>query len=68
MGDTVQMQNLSDQNGVIVSKNGFNSYSVRIDGSGLVKTCNRTTLRNILPVVQSDKISICPGLELRAET
>ena len=67
VGDNVRMQNLrgkhllkSDQNGVIVSKNDFNCYSVRINGSGIVTIRNRATLRKILPVVQSE-VSNWPG-------
>ena len=63
VGDTVQMQNQrgkyhlkSDQNGIIVSKNDFNSYSIRVNGSGLITTRNRATLHKILPVIQSDNL------------
>ena len=63
VGDTVQMKNLrgkyplkSDQNGIIVSKNDFNSYSIRVNGSGLITTRNRATLHKILPVIQSDNL------------
>ena len=47
VGDTVQMKNLrgiyslkSDQNRIIVCKNDFNSYSFRVNGSGLIATRN----------------------------
>ena len=68
VGDHVQLQNLrgkhplkSDQNGVITSKNAFNSYSVRISGSGLITIRNRATLRKILPVVQTDNLVFGQG-------
>ena len=51
----------SDQNGVITSKNAFNSYSVRISGSGLITICNRATMRKILPVVQTDSLLFGQG-------
>ena len=58
LGDTVQMQNLrgrhplkSDHNGVVVAKHNFNSYSVKVNGTGLVTVRNRASLRNILLVV-----------------
>ena len=68
VGDHVQVQNLmgqhplkSDQNGIIVSKNDFNSYTVNISGSGLITVRNRATLRKILPVVQTDKLVFGQG-------
>ena len=68
VGDHVQLQNLkgklpskSDQNGVITSKNAFNSYSVRISGNGLITICNRATLRKTLPVVQIDSLVFGQG-------
>ena len=68
VGDHVQLQNLrgenplkSDQNGVVTSKNAFNSYSVRISGSGLITIRNRATLRKILPVVQTDNLVFGQG-------
>ena len=51
----------SDQNGVITSKNAFNSCSVRISGSGLVTIRNRATMRKILPVVHTDKLVFGQG-------
>ena len=68
VGDNVQLQNLrgkhplkSDQNGVVTSKNGFNSYSVRISGSGFITIRFRATLRKILPVVQTDSLMFGQG-------
>ena len=42
-------------------KNAFNSYSVRISGSGLVMIRNRATMRKILPVVQTDNLVFGQG-------
>ena len=69
VGDTVQMQKLrgkyplkSNRNGIIVSKNDFNSYSIMVNGSGLITTRNRATLRKILPLTQSDNLVFAQGL------
>ena len=63
------MQNLrgkyplkSDRNGIVVSQNDFNSYLIRFNGSGLITTRNRATLRKILPVTQSDNLVFAQGL------
>ena len=68
VGDHVQLQNLrgkhplkSDQSGVVTAKHAFNSYSVRISGSGLITVRNRVTLRKISPVVQIDNLVFGQG-------
>ena len=68
LGDTVQMQNLrgrhplkSDHNGVVVAKHNFNSYSVKVNGTGLVTVRNRASLRKILPVVQAHNLVYAQG-------
>ena len=56
IGDYVQMQNLwvshplkSDRAGMVVSKNGFLNYSVKVFGSATVTKRNRATLRKVDP-------------------
>ena len=75
VGDYVQLQNLrgkypvkSDQSGVVISKNWFSNYSVKLSGAGLVTKRNCATLWKIDPrSVQSGQTEILLfGQELRA--
>ena len=67
--DYVQMQNLrgnhplkSDRAGMVVSKNGFSNYSVKVFGSATVTKRNRATLRKVdprsIPGYQYENVSL----------
>ena len=53
----------SDHNGVIIAKHNFNSYSVKVIGSGLLTIRNRASLRKILPVVPVHNVVFAQGMK-----
>ena len=48
---------------MIIAKNYLNSYSVKVNGSGLVTVRNRASLRKILPVVPVHNLVFAQGMK-----
>lgn len=72
VGDHVQLQNLRgahplklDRSGVVISNDGFSSYTVKVSGSGLLTRRNRATLRKIFPTAQSENLLFGQGQKAR---
>ena len=68
VGDHVRLQNQTgphptkwDRTGIIIEVRQFDQYVIRVDGSGRVTLRNRRFLRNFIPVITREPLSMLPG-------